>query len=136
MNRKAASLVVLVSLVVGVFAFEAGADNSAQGGSTLARRVSALEDSADRQRRAIDDLRATNTRQQKMIKKLLRARTEVNERIARLNHRTVKLNGRGVYGGPVDNGQIQLGGDPSSCAGKIAEWNSAGTSLGCVPPAP
>ena len=133
MNRNAASLLVLVSLVVGVFAFEAGADGSAQRGSTLARRVSALEDSADRQRRAIEDLRATNARQQKMIKKLLRARTEANERIARLNRRTDKLNGRGVYGGPVDNGHVQLGGDPSNCTGEIAEWNSAGTSLGCVP---
>lgn len=133
MNRNAASLLVLVSLVVGVFAFEAGADGFAQRGSTLTRRVSALEDSADRQRRAIDDLRATNARQQKMIKKLFRARTEANERIARLNRRTDKLNGRGVYGGPVDNGQVQLGGDPSNCTGEIAEWNSAGTSLGCVP---
>ena len=102
----------------------------------LAQRVTALEASAERQARAIDSLRAENRRQDRAIQRLLRFRTAANERIGALERRTSKLSGRGVYSGPVDNGQVQLGGDPAGCAGQVAEWNAAGTSLGCVPPAP
>ncbi len=135
MHRTIASLVVLASLVIGAFAFSAFAEDRG-GGRTLAQRVTALEASAERQARAIDSLRAENRQQDRAIQRLLRFRTAANERIAALERRTSKLSGRGVYSGPVDNGQVQLGADPAGCAGEVAEWNGAGTSLGCVPPAP
>jgi len=134
-HRTIASLVVLASLVIGAFAFTAIAEDRG-GGQSLAQRVTALEASAERQARAIDSLRAENRQQDRAIQRLLRFRTAVNERIAALERRTSKLSGRGVYSGPVDNGQVQLGADPADCAGQVAEWNGAGTSLGCVPPAP
>lgn len=133
MHRSMVALAVSAGLVIGAFAFTAVAEDR---GRTLAQRVSALEASAERQRRAIDDLREENADQQQQIKRLLRFRTEANERLAVLGRRTSKLSGRGVYSGPVDNGQVQLGGDPADCAGEVAEWNGAGTSLGCQPPAP
>ena len=136
MRRNTTSLLVLVSLVVGVFAFNAGADTTERGGSSIGERVIALEESAERQHRAIEALRRDNVRQQNQIEKLLQARTQANGKIARLLRKAEKLNENGVYGGPVDNGQIELGGDPSECAGDIAEWNSTGSSLGCVPGTP
>ena len=95
-----------------------------------------LEASADRQRRAIEGLREENQQQQKLIAKLLRFRTDANDHLAALERRTARLSGQGIYSGPVDNGQLQLGPEPAACAGDVAEWNAAGTSLGCVPPAP
>jgi len=134
MQTRTVSLVALASLAIGAFSFNAGADTGERG-ATIAQRVSALEESADRQRRAIESLREENQQQRRQIKQLLAFRTDTNERLARLGHRTSKLNGQGVYAGPVDNGQVQLGGDPTECAGEVAEWNGAGSSLGCVPPA-
>ena len=135
MHRTIASLVVLASLVIGAFAFTAFAEDRG-GGQNLAQRVTALEASAERQARAIDSLRAENRQQDRAIRRLLTFRTAANDRLAALERRTSKLSGRGVYNGPVDNGQVQLGADPAGCAGEVAEWNAAGTSLGCVPPAP
>jgi hypothetical protein len=133
MSKQLTALLVLASLVIGAFAFNALAEDR---GQTLAQRVTALEASAERQRRAIENLRDENREQHRQIRRLLRFRADANERLGALERRTGKLNGRGVYGGPVDNGQVQLGADPASCQGQVAEWNGAGTSLGCVPPAP
>jgi hypothetical protein len=132
MRRIMVPLVVVASLLIGSLAVGAIAQDR---GRTLAQRVSALEASAERQRRAIDSLREENAEQRRQIRRLLRFRTDTNERLAVLGRRTTKLNGHGVYSGPVDNGQVQLGSEPAECAGEIAEWNGAGTSLGCVPPA-
>ena len=61
---------------------------------------------------------------------------DYRRRLQALDRRTSKLGGQGLYSGPIDNGQIELGADPVACAGQVAEWNGAGTSLGCVPAAP
>jgi hypothetical protein len=135
MKRNGVTLVILVSLAIGVVAFHAGAGTTDRG-RTLEQRVTTLEASADRQRRAIDDLRADNRQQQRLIARLLRFRADANDELARYERRTSRLNGQGVYDGPVDNGQLQLGGDPASCEGRVAEWNAVGTSLGCVPATP
>lgn len=135
MPRQLTALIVVAGLVVGAWGVAAVADDRG-GGATLTQRVTALEDSAERQRRAIDSLREEQRSQRLQIRKLLRFREQANERIAALQRRTSKLSGRGVYTGRVDNGQVQLGNDPASCQGQVAEWNAAGTSLGCVAPAP
>lgn len=135
MQKNIVALTVLASLMVGVLAFNAGA-GSTDRGATLGQRVTALEESADRQRRAIEGLRQENEEQQKLIAKLLRFRTDANEQLALLARRAARLTAQGVYSGPVDNGQLQLGAEPASCGGEVAEWNAAGTSLGCVPPPP
>jgi hypothetical protein len=97
--------------------------------------VTALEASAERQRRAIESLREENQRQQRLLRSLLRFRADANDRLEALDRRTSKLGGQGLYSGPIDNGQLELGADPVACAGQVAEWNGAGTSLGCVPSA-
>ncbi len=135
MLRKIVALMALLSLALGVLAFNAGA-GTAERGTTLEQRVAVLEESADRQRRAIEGLREENEQQAKLIAKLLRFRTDANEQLAALERRTARLGGQGIYSGPVDNGQLQLGAEPAACVGEVAEWNAAGTSLGCVPPAP
>jgi hypothetical protein len=140
MSRQLTALIVTAGLVVGALAFSATAEDRGAtergGGATLTQRVTTLEESAERQRRAIETLREDLRAQHRQIRKLLRFREQANERIAVLERRASKLTGRGVYAGPVDNGQVQLGNDPASCQGQVAEWNAAGTSLGCVPPAP
>ena len=135
MPKTTASIVVLTSLVVGAFGFNAIAETTSTG-RTLAQRVTSLEASAERQRRAIDSLRDENAQQQLQIRRLLAFRTDANERLATLDRRTGKLSGRGVYSGPVDNHQVQIGADPAECAGEVAKWNATGSSLGCVLPAP
>lgn len=135
MTRNILASAVLAGLIVGALAFNAVA-GSAERGTTLEQRVTVLEESADRQRRAIEGLRQENEEQQKLIAKLLRFRTAANEQLTVLERRSGRLSGTGVYSGPVDNGQLQLGVEPASCAGEVAEWNAAGTSLGCVPPLP
>lgn len=135
MHRNIVALVALASLMVGALAFNAGAE-STERGTTLEQRVTVLEESADRQRRAIEGLREESVEQQKLIAKLLRFRTDANEQLAELARRSARLSGQGVYSGPVDNGQLQLGAEPAGCGGQVAEWNAAGTALGCVPPAP
>ena len=135
MRRNVVALMVLVCLAVGALAFNAGA-GTAERGTPLEQRVTVLEASADRQRRAIEGLREENQQQQKLIAKLLRFRTDANEQIALLTRRAARLNAQGICSGPVDNAQLQLGAEPASCGGEVAEWNASGTSLGCVPPAP
>jgi outer membrane murein-binding lipoprotein Lpp len=135
MHKQTVGLVVIASLLVGGFAFNALAASTSRG-RTLEQRVTALEASAERQRRAIESLREESADQQQQIRRLLRFRTETNERLQALDRRTSKLGGQGLYSGPIDNGQIELGADPVACAGQVAEWNGAGTSLGCVPSAP
>ena len=135
MHKQTVGLAVIASLLVGAYAFNALAATTSRG-RTLEQRVTALEASAERQRRAIESLREENQDQQQQIRRLLRFRTDTNERLQALDRRTSKLGGQGLYSGPVDNGQIELGADPVACAGQVAEWNGAGTSLGCVPSAP
>jgi hypothetical protein len=135
MHKQTVGLVVIAGLLVGAFAFNALAASTDRG-RTLEQRVTALEASAERQRRAIESMREENEDQQRMIRRLLRFRTDTNERLQALDRRTSKLGGQGIYSGPIDNGQIGLGADPVACAGQVAEWNGAGTSLGCVPAAP
>lgn len=132
MHRQTVGLAVIASLLVGALAFNALAATPGRG-RTLEQRVVALEASAERQRRAIETLREESQEQQQQIRRLLRFRTDTNERLAALDRRTSKLGGQGLYSGPIDNGQIELGADPVACAGQVAEWNGAGTSLGCVP---
>lgn len=135
MHKQTVGLVMVASLLVGAFAFNALAASTSRG-RTLEQRVTALEASAERQRRAIESLREESADQQQQIRRLLRFRTDTNERLQALDRRTSKLGGQGLYSGPIDNGQIELGADPVACAGQVAEWNGAGTSLGCVPSAP
>jgi hypothetical protein len=135
MHKQTVGLVMVASLLVGAFTFNALAASTSRG-RTLEQRVTALEASAERQRRAIESLRKESADQQQQIRRLLRFRTDTNERLQALDRRTSKLGGQGLYSGPIDNGQIELGADPVACAGQVAEWNGAGTSLGCVPSAP
>jgi hypothetical protein len=135
MHKQTVGLVMVASLLVGAFTFNALAASTSRG-RTLEQRVTALEASAERQRRAIESLREESADQQQQIRRLLRFRTDTNERLQALDRRTSKLGGQGLYSGPIDNGQIELGADPVACAGQVAEWNGAGTSLGCVPSAP
>jgi hypothetical protein len=132
MAGRAVVGIVTACLLVGAFTLGAVAED--RGGASLTQRVMALEASAERQRRAIDTLREDVREQRRKIAKLTRFRVDANERLARLERKASKLTGRGTYTGPVDNTQVQLGAEPSGCAGAVAEWNSAGTSLGCVPP--
>jgi hypothetical protein len=134
MHKRTVGTAVIASVLVGAFAFNAVAVSTDRG-RTLEQRVTALEASAERQRRAIESLREEN-QQQQLIRSLLRFRAETNDRLEALDRRTSKLGGRGLYSGPIDNGQLELGADPVACAGQVAEWNGAGTSLGCVPSAP
>jgi hypothetical protein len=134
MHRRTVGLAVIASVLVGAFAFNALAASTDRG-STLEQRVTALEASAERQRRAIESLREENQRQQRLLRSLLRFRADANDRLEALDRRTSKLGGQGLYSGPIDNGQLELGADPVACAGQVAEWNGAGTSLGCVPSA-
>jgi hypothetical protein len=126
---------VVATLLVGAFAFNAIAATTDRG-RTLEQRVTALEASAERQRRAIESLREENQDQQPLIRHLLHFRADTNDRLDALDRRTSRLGGQGLYSGPIDNGQLELGADPVACAGQLAEWNGAGTSLGCVPTAP
>jgi hypothetical protein len=135
MHKQTVGLVMVASLLVGAFTFNALAASTSRG-RTLEQRVTALEASAERQRRAIESLREESADQQQQIRRLLRFRTDTNERLQALDRRTSKLGGQGLYSGPIDNGQIELGADPVACAGQVAEWNGAGTSLGCLPSAP
>jgi hypothetical protein len=134
MAKYLASMLVVGSLVVGAFAFQAVAETTSRW-QTLGQRVRGLEASAERQRRAIESLRDENAQQQRQIRRLLGFRTDTNEQLTILTKRTRRLSARGVYSGPVDNGQVQLGADPAGCEGKVAEWNANGSALGCVPPA-
>jgi uncharacterized coiled-coil protein SlyX len=134
MRKNIVVLAVIASLGVGVLAMNAGADTARGGPGELGQRVTELENRADRQRRAIDSLRSEVAKQQRKIRNLLSFRTATNRWIARIDMRTSKLRNRGVYTGPVDNGQVQLGGDPADCTGQVARWNASGGALGCVPP--
>jgi hypothetical protein len=135
MRRQTAASVMVATLLVGAFAFNAIATTTDRG-RTLEQRVTALEASAERQRRAIESLREENQDQQQLIRHLLHFRADTNDRLDALDRRTSRLGGQGLYSGPIDNGQLELGADPVACAGQLAEWNGAGTSLGCVPTAP
>ena len=134
MRKNIVVLAVIASLGVGVLAMNAGADTARGGPGELGQRVTELENRADRQRRAIDSLRSEVAKQQRKIRNLLSFRTATNRWIARIDMRTSKLRNRGVYTGPVDNGQVQLGGDPADFTAHVARWNSTGGALGCVPP--
>lgn len=136
MHKRTLGMAVIASVLVGGFAVNALAASTDRG-RTLEQRVTALEASAERQRRAIESLREENQQQQQqLIRSLLRFRAETNDRLEALDRRTSKLGGQGLYSGPIDNGQLKLGADPAVCAGQVAEWNGAGTSLGCVPSGP
>jgi hypothetical protein len=133
MRKNFVLLAVIAMVGVAAFAFNAGADTVDRGG-TLGQRVTELENRADRQARAIDTLQAQNRRQGKMIAGLLAFRKDIRDWKGHINELTSKLNGHGVYTGPVDNGQVQVGNDPDNCGGQIAEWNDTAMSLGCVTP--
>ncbi|MGH2630697.1 MAG: hypothetical protein ACRDHI_09090 [Actinomycetota bacterium] len=136
MRKNIVVLAVIASLGVAGLAMNAGADTARGGPGELGQRVTELENRADHQRRAIDSLRSEVAKQQRKITKLMAFRTATNRWIARIDQRTSKLRNRGVYTGPVDNGQVQLGGDPAECTGQIAKWNASGGALGCETPAP
>lgn len=134
MRKNIVVLGVIAMVGVSAVAFNAGAETVDRGGATLAQRVAELEHRADRQARAIDALQAENTRQQKLITVLLKFRTQIERWKVRINRATSKLNGHGVYRGPVDNSQVQVGHDPQGCEGQVARWNDTARSLGCVSP--
>jgi uncharacterized coiled-coil protein SlyX len=133
MRRNLVLLAVIAMVGVAAFAFNAGAD-TVDRGRTLGQRVTELENRADRQARAIDTLQAENNKQAKRIAGLVAFREDIRRWKAHINQLTSKLNGRGVYTGPVDNGQVQVGNDPDNCGGQVAEWNDTAMSLGCVTP--
>ena len=133
MRRNIVVLAVIASFGVGAFAMNATAGVQ-RGGATLAQRVSDLEDRADKQARAIAALREDISQQKGTIQRLLDFRTRVTRWQNQVEHRISKLNPRGVYTGPVDNSQVQVGGDPQGCGGRVAEWNATAKSLGCAIP--
>lgn len=134
MHKNIVLLAVIASLGVGFVAINAGAQTVDRGGATLAQRVTDLEERADRQARAIGALQTENDQQDRTIDRLLEFRTNTNRWRAAINRLTSKLHGRGIYSGPVDNGQVQVGGSPNGCEGQVAKWNDTAKSLGCVTP--
>jgi hypothetical protein len=134
MRKNIVLLAVIASLGVGFVAINAGAEPVDRGGATLAQRVAELEDRADRQAQAIGTLQNENDQQARQIKGLLAFRTNTNRWRTAINRLTSKLHGRGVYSGPVDNGQVQVGSSPRGCEGQVAKWNDTAKSLGCVTP--
>lgn len=131
MRRNIIVLVVVASIGIGGFAVSAAAHGQ-RGGATLAQRVTALEKRADRQERAIHALQTENAQQQKAIQGLLAFRTATNRWKAKIAVLTSKLKGHGVYVGPVDNSQVQVGHGAAACRGQIARWNATAKSLGCA----
>ena len=134
MRKNIVLLAVIAMVGVAAVAFNAGAETVERGGATLAQRVTELENRADRQARAIHTLQAENRRQDQAIDGLVAFRQDIRRWKAHINRLTSKINGRGVYTGPVDNGQVQLGQEAGDCGGQPAKWNSTGGSLGCVTP--
>jgi hypothetical protein len=133
MRKNIVLLAVIASLGVGFVAINAGAETVDRGGA-LAQRVAELEDRADRQAQAIGTLQNENDQQEHKIHQLLAFRTSTNRWRTAINRLTSKLHGHGVYSGPVDNGQVQVGSDPNGCEGQVAKWNDTAQSLGCVTP--
>ena len=101
-----------------------------RGGATLSQRVADLEDRADRQARAIAELRTENARQQTQIAALTKFKETLRWK-AGITKKTSKLRSTGRYVGPVDNGQVQVGQGASACANQLARWNATAKSLGC-----
>ncbi|HEY6568078.1 MAG TPA: hypothetical protein VI341_11240 [Actinomycetota bacterium] len=134
MRKNIVLLAVIASLGVGFVAMNAGAETVDRGGATLSQRVDDLEQRVDKQARAIAALRAADVRQDRTIDRLLEFRTSTNRWRAAINRLTSKLHGQGVYTGPVDNGQVQVGRKPEGCEGQVAKWNETAKSLGCVSP--
>jgi hypothetical protein len=134
MRKNIVLLAVIASLGVGFVAINAGAEPVDRGGATLAQRVADLEERADRQAQAISALQNENDQQDRQINQLLAFRTNTNHWRTAINRLTSKLHGRGIYSGPVDNGQVQIGADPNGCEGQVAKWNDTAKSLGCVTP--
>ena len=130
MKKYLAALSISAVLSAGMFA-AASARVDAQGPlAQLRRRVTTLEIRADRQRRAIADLRAENVAQQGDIDVLLTFRTNTNNSITLLFNRTAKLDPSGDYDGPVRANQVST----TACTDGDATWVSGG--LSCLEPAP
>ena len=134
MRKNIVLLAVIASLGVGFVAINAGAEPANRGGATLSQRVADLEERADRQARAIGALQTENNQQQRTINRLLEFRTNTNRWRTAINRLTSKLHGKGIYSGPVDNSQVQVGNDPNGCEGQLAKWNDTAMSLGCASP--
>jgi hypothetical protein len=130
MRRNVVLLAVLASFVIGAVAMNAAAGTK-RGGATLTQRVTVLEDRADRQAREIDALQTENEKQSNTIQRLLSSRAQTKRALQKLNRLTSRLNGQGVYSGPVDNGQVQMGNDTGGCESLPAQWNATAQSLGC-----
>ncbi len=116
MRRNIVLLAVIASFGVGAFAMNATAGVQ-RGGATVTQRVADLEERADKQARAIADLRKDITQQRGTIQRLLDFRTRTTRWINQVQQRISKLNPRGVYTGAVDNSQVKVGGDPQGCGG-------------------
>lgn len=112
LHKNMLALVVIASLAVGALAVNAVLTPASEGPHS--GRVAVLEESAGRQRRAIEGLREEYEQQQKLVAKLLRFRTDANEQLAALARGAARLSGQGIYSGPVDNGQLQLGSEPAA----------------------
>lgn len=130
MRRYLAALSVAAVLSAGMFAAATAQVDDKGPLAQLRRRVTDLEIRADRQRRAIAELRAESSAQQEDIDTLLTFRTNTNNSITLLLNRTSKLTSGGDYDGPVRANQVST----TACTNADAVWEAGG--LACQAPAP
>lgn len=125
MKRYLAVLSVAAVLSAGMFAAATAQVGGTSPIAQLRRRVSALEDRADRQRRTIVELREQSSAQQEDIELLLAFRTSTNNSIQYLMDRASQLEPDGDYIGPIAASQVTT----TACENEDAVWEDS--SLGC-----
>jgi uncharacterized coiled-coil protein SlyX len=130
MKRYLAVLSVAAVLSAGMFAAATAQIDDKGPLAQLRRRVTDLEIRADRQRRAIAELKAITRDQQEDVDTLLTFRTNTNNSITLLFNRTSKLDSTGLYDGPVRANQVST----TACANADAVWEAG--LLVCQAPAP
>jgi uncharacterized coiled-coil protein SlyX len=137
MMRKVAWMVLVVVMVGGYYVAANAQTESRSALTQLRKRVTTLEIRADRQRRAIVDLRNENAAQgaklanhDERLVVLENFRNNTNAWIVILDKRTADLDAQGDYAGPVRANQV----GSASCFAVDAVWNASG-GLDC-PAAP
>ena len=125
MKRYIAMVVSAVILSAGMFAAATAQVDDAGPIESLRRRVKELEDRAERQRRALVDLRNENADQQGDIDVLIAFRDNTNNSIQYLLDRSVQMEPDGTYTGPIRANQVSS----LVCHSRDAVWQQG--SLGC-----
>lgn len=137
MMRKGIAGALVAVLLIGGYVAANAQTESRSALTQLRKRVTTLEIRADRQRRAIVDLRAENAAQgaklanyDERLVVLENFRNNTNAWIVILDKRTADLDAQGDYAGPIRANQV----NSASCFAVDAVWNASG-GLDC-PAAP